>query len=535
MLKKSQKLKNRIILQIRSNSKRLPSKSLRKIGGTPLGLVCAKRLTNIKNDFIIASSNNKTDDKLCKIFQRNKMKVFRGNLNDVLSRYYNCTLDLNSNDTITRVTGDNIFPDGKFIKKALEIFNKKKLDFLFCKSPLNNLPYGLSVEIFKVKNLRLAYKRSHSKFDREHVTPWIFRNTKNKDNLTNCDLNLINLSKVKLSIDNKKDFIKLNSFFKKIKIKNKELFSISWYDLLNKYYLENFKKKNKLIIGSANFNNKYGYNKSFVKENEIRKIFTLAKNHKVKRFDTAYSYGNAEKYFKNKNLIIDTKLASNRFIKGNDINLEIYKKLNNSLKHLGQKINTIIFHDWDQYVKGKNEIYKIIKKKFKNRYNKFGISVYHPYQLYTVIKDRNIKYIQFPLSILDQRFIKKIIFKLLSRNKKIEICIRSIFLQGIILKNINSWPNFKRKKLIYSKINKLVDIFGLKNKLELCLFYSKSFDWVNNIIFGIDNNKQLKEILTNYNNNLIFQFSDKNIQYISKQFKDLSKVIILPYMWKKNV
>lgn len=62
-----------------------------------------------------------------------------------------------------------------------------------------------------------------------------------------------------------------------------------------------------------------------------------------------------------------------------------------------------------------------------------------------------------------------------------------------------------------------------------------SFDWVNNIIFGIDNNNQLKEILTKYNNNLIFQFSEKNIRYINKQFKDLSKLTILPYMWKKNV
>ena len=535
MLKKSQKLKNRIILQIRSNSKRLPLKSLRKIGGTPLGLICAKRLTNIKNDFIIASSNKKTDDKLCKIFKKNKMKVYRGNLEDVLSRYYNCTLDLNSSDTITRVTGDNIFPDGKFIKKALEIFYKKKLDFLFCKSPLNNLPYGLSVEIFKVKNLRLAYKRSHSKFDREHVTPWIFRNTNNKDNLTNCDLNLINLSKVKLSIDTEKDFKKLNGFLKKIKIKNKELFSISWYDLLNKYYLENFQKKNKLIIGSANFNNKYGYNKSFVKENEIKKIFTTAKNSKVNRFDTAYSYNNAEKYFKNKHQIIDTKLALNKFVKGKDISLEIYKKLNISFNRLGQKINTIIFHDWDQYVQSKREIYRIIKKKFKNRYNKFGISIYHPHQLHKVIKDKNIGYIQFPLSILDQRFFKSMIIKLFSKNKRIEICIRSIFLQGIILKKINSWPNFKRKKIIYSKINKLVNVFRLKDKLELCLFYSKSFDWVNNIILGIDNNKQLKEILTKYNNNLIFQFSEKNIQYINKQFKDLSKLTILPYMWKKNV
>ena len=152
MLKKSQKSKNRIILQVRSNSKRLPLKSLRKIRGTPLGLICAKRLTNIKNDFIIASSNNKTDDKLCKIFQKNKMRVYRGSLDDVLSRYYKA-MKKNDTDVIVRITADCPIVDHHLTDQMIKDFLKKDYDY-YSNTFLTSFPDGFDVDILTKKCLK---------------------------------------------------------------------------------------------------------------------------------------------------------------------------------------------------------------------------------------------------------------------------------------------------------------------------------------------------------------------------------------------
>jgi len=45
--------------------------------------------------------------------------------------------------------------------------------------------------------------------------------------------------------------------------------------------------KNKIIIGSANFNQIYGEKKNFIKNKEINKILNIAKKNKIKKIDNS--------------------------------------------------------------------------------------------------------------------------------------------------------------------------------------------------------------------------------------------------------
>ena len=55
--------------------------------------------------------------------------------------------------------------------------------------------------------------------------------------------------------------------------------------------------KNKLVIGTANFGQRYGISKKKTKLsfNNIKKILNYANKHGVKNLDTATTYGNTEK------------------------------------------------------------------------------------------------------------------------------------------------------------------------------------------------------------------------------------------------
>ena len=53
--------------------------------------------------------------------------------------------------------------------------------------------------------------------------------------------------------------------------------------------------KNKIILGSANFDQKYGIRKNFIQKSEIKKIFNLAHNNAVKIIDTSPLYKESEK------------------------------------------------------------------------------------------------------------------------------------------------------------------------------------------------------------------------------------------------
>ena len=143
-----------IILQARSSSNRLPGKVLKKINGIPLVVLCVKRLKNQGSKVIVATSKEKSDDKLVKLLIKEKINYFRGSLKDVFSRYLSIAKKYNDDDLILRATADNPLPDGNLVNTILNHFNKIKNNYFGIDHKLHNLPQGMSLEIFTVKNLK---------------------------------------------------------------------------------------------------------------------------------------------------------------------------------------------------------------------------------------------------------------------------------------------------------------------------------------------------------------------------------------------
>ena len=66
----------------------------------------------------------------------------------------------------------------------------------------------------------------------------------------------------------------------------------------------------KVVIGTANFLNRYGLKKKKIQKREIKQIFSYCKKNKIKNFDTAFSYDNFKniKGIKFDNFKISSKL-----------------------------------------------------------------------------------------------------------------------------------------------------------------------------------------------------------------------------------
>ena len=102
--------------------------------------------------------------------------------------------------------------------------------------------------------------------------------------------------------------------------------------------------------------------------------------------------------------------------------------------------------------------------------------------------------IQAPLNILDQRLIMSVWLKKLKK-RGIEIHVRSIFLQGILLLSHNQLP----KKL--KKLNKkwiIWESWLKKNKftpLQVCLSFIFNQRQLDGIVIGYNNKNQLNQIL----------------------------------------
>ena len=175
------KNKNAIIIQARLTSKRFPEKVLKKIGKKTIVEIIYQRLLKTKNidHIIFAIPNNYKNIKLKNFLIKKNIPFFCGSENNVLERYYLLAKKLNAK-IIVRVTADCPMIDKITLEKMLKHFIKhKKIDYLgntiIAKK---KFPDGTDVEIFNFVKLKLAYQKAKSKYDKEHVTPYIIRNSK---------------------------------------------------------------------------------------------------------------------------------------------------------------------------------------------------------------------------------------------------------------------------------------------------------------------------------------------------------------------
>ena len=200
----------------------------------------------------------------------------------------------------------------------------------------------------------------------------------------------------------------------------------------------------KLILGGAQLGNKYGiYSKTSKMKNlnELKKIFKFSAKNELEFIDTAQDYKNSEKIIgqlsKNKFKII-SKINLDPKLSSKDLELIIFRKINISLRKLKiKKIDILLLHNFDRFINNENYLSKIYKVLVKLKNNgiilKVGISSYYPEKIHKLFKIFKFDVVQVPLNIFDQRLLYSKIYNLKSF-KNIEIHVRSVFLQGILLK-----------------------------------------------------------------------------------------------------
>lgn len=226
-----------------------------------------------------------------------------------------------------------------------------------------------------------------------------------------------------------------------------------------------------------------------------------------------------------KNLKVYTKISKipSKFL-SNPENW-ILNKIKKSLLQSGQNFfQGVYLHD-PKSLSGANgaKIYKTLLLLKEIGYTKkIGVSVYSPEELNKIINKYKIDIVQFPMNIFDRRFLKNNYLEKLKK-KKIEIHVRSIFLQGLLLQSKEfATKNFKK----FSKIFSLWEQWNLKNKnkkIETCLNFIFNQKNIDKIVVGILNTNELKEIIN---------FKKKNNKFPKKLFSN-NKLLTDPRLWKK--
>ncbi len=287
----------------------------------------------------------------------------------------------------------------------------------------------------------------------------------------------------------------------------------------------------KLIVGTANFQRRYGIRKNKIQNiHEIKKIIKYSVKNKIDSFDLAYSYISDPKILnelsKTKlNLISKISIKDLKFSKNFKL---VYENLKNYLKKTKYSVQTLLFHDIKDFKikKNRDTIIKLLYCLKKDKLvNKIGISVYKPNDLEYFLKFMTPDVVQIPMNPLNTEFYDDgLLYRL--RKKRVKIHVRSIFLQGLLLDyNKKSLPkNFKKEVQHIIKWNHFCKNKNISS-LEGCLQFIRNFKEIDALVLGIDSLQHLKDIKYLLSKNKI------QIKFLKKIKKN--SLLLDPRKWKR--
>jgi aryl-alcohol dehydrogenase-like predicted oxidoreductase len=257
----------------------------------------------------------------------------------------------------------------------------------------------------------------------------------------------------------------------------------------------------RLALGTVQFGLKYGVANQVgrVQLEDVRNILQEAAARGVDTLDTAIAYGDSESALGQIGVSswkIVTKLPS--LPEGcSDVSGWVEAQIEGSLSRLGvSQLHGALLHRPDQLLgeHGKPLFEALQNLKAQGITRKIGVSVYGPEELDRLMGEMQFDLVQAPLNILDRRLVESGWARRL-KEKGTEVHVRSAFLQGLLLMPPDQRPEkFARWRTIWAEWTRWLDETGL-TPLQACLGYAMGVEDVDNVVVGVDNIKQLKEIL----------------------------------------
>ena len=254
---------------------------------------------------------------------------------------------------------------------------------------------------------------------------------------------------------------------------------------------------NRIILGGAQLGLPYGVLGTGEKLNtlEIKDLLDVSESIGIQAIDTAIAYGTSESVigdYSNSRFKIITKLPPlpNDV---NDVSGWVRQQIDASLTRLQtNNIDALLLHH-PQDLTGEFGVTlkKVIEELLSEGVIKrFGVSIYAPDELTTIVGHFPIDVVQTPFNVFDQRITPWL--ETLSKNG-IEVHARSVFLQGILISPASARPaHFKKWEAQFNQFDRWVSELSM-SAISVCLGVALSQPGISHLVVGALSSTQLLE------------------------------------------
>jgi spore coat polysaccharide biosynthesis protein SpsF len=175
------------IVQTRMTSTRLPGKVLKPLAGAPLIRRVIERVARIQGiDCIaVALAEGRANDPVCEALADLDLTIVRGSEDDVLARSAAAARAAGAS-TVIRITSDCPLVDPAISSSILAAYNEAQASgIVYARTAIaKGFPLGFDTEVFSAAALYEAEAGATDPYEREHVTPYLWRRPQHYPALT---------------------------------------------------------------------------------------------------------------------------------------------------------------------------------------------------------------------------------------------------------------------------------------------------------------------------------------------------------------
>lgn len=494
---------------------------------------------------IVATSRDLTDSPLVDVLRANGITYYRGDLEDVLGRLVSALIDYPDSTNIFRLTADNVFPDGTLLDAVEHDFVERKVDYLCCNGRYSGLPYGMSVEIFRLGHLREANSYAESGQDREHVTPWIIR----KYSGEYFDRFRVEGSEgLRCTIDYLDDYVRLARLFNDVA----DPINIDSLELVK--LLERQERSNgvstsldRLILGTAQLGLTYGIANRTGQptKSQAVSLVKLAVATGVGTLDTARVYGSSETVIgealvgeRHDRISVITKVGpfsdfpsdANTDSVHAFVEASVYRSMHELRR---RSLDVLLLHRADLLDRWRGDAWRALcAMKDNGTVGTLGASVQSAAELQRALREPEIAVVQLPFNLLDWRWDDIIpLIRTTKTQRRLVIHVRSVFLQGLLVSPDTSiWRRVGGVQLefVLEWLREQVRALGRESAADLCIAFVRSLDWVDGIVVGAETIAQLEDNVRLFNLPVL---SDAHVQAIERSRPIVPARVLDPASW----
>ena len=219
------------IIQARMSSTRLPGKVLMPLAGEPMIWHIYDRVRKCErvDKVVVATSDQPSDQPLVNYCNNNSIPCYRGNLDDVFSRYIDVLREF-PHDYVVRITGDCPLVDPGFIDFQINTLDRYNADFIWLSAHVSVL---IGQGVHSAKSLKYTFLRATDRLNKEHVGSAYFSKNPKEFKIigVNPPENLLKI-KMRIAVDEKKDYEFISTIFREVWTKDKPVSlkeAIRWY------------------------------------------------------------------------------------------------------------------------------------------------------------------------------------------------------------------------------------------------------------------------------------------------------------------